>query len=205
MKLRGDNPEVGAWRAVVANVGLGLSRAAAALMTGNLGFLTDALHDIGDGGSFAAKALATERHLDHDASRRLRLGAAAIMASGGMVGLGSGIVTLLGEHTENASPSAIAVAVLTTGVSALVARSTHKSKENHPDHAAVHDTHNHALADVASSGVYAGALALQNLTSNPDVGGGGLIASGVITLGAAAKVFRDIRNGSDHDHEHPIS
>jgi hypothetical protein len=150
------SPESAAGQAAWLNASMGVSQIAASVVTGNLGFIGESVHNIGDGLSFEAKRRAIVEK-DEMRSRRIRSFAARVFAVGGGFGVGAGAYEIVSRHAENTSYSAVAIAVGGAAINTIIAKRTHRAvvnqetgevhamcdHEHHHDHASHHHDHGH--------------------------------------------------------------
>lgn len=184
-------PEYAAGEAAVANVSMATMQVGASVLTGNLGFVGESLHNVGDGASFWAKR--TAMNAEPKKSLRMRRIGASIFALGGVSGISAAAYEFTSRYEESTSTLALGIAVACAGLNTYVAKRTHKAAKNeetgevvhlcdhdHHDHthdheesvsvqkeadfqkkAALFDTKLHAFNDAGTGWLYVAGLALQ--------------------------------------------
>lgn len=203
--------------ASIINGGMAVAQIGATLLTGNVGFIGEAAHNAGDAISFEAKARAMENgDKDRVKSLRLRFGAASIFAAGGAAGLSAGTYELLTKHAENASTTALGVAIACAGLNTIVAKRAHRSVKLEDgslhsacDHAHEHqeqsphveksqkveamiDTKLHAVSDAGTGWIYTAGLAAQAKGYGEHWAELAIISNGVISSLVASASLRRI-------------
>lgn len=195
--------------AAILNASMGSVQLIAGAFTGNLGFLGEALHNLGDSISFGAKAKALES--TKEKVRKLRLGAAAIFFAGGVGGVASGIVELSSSKIhENASIGTIGVAAVCATLNTVVAKRTHRSIKNEETglektlcchdhhlsndqqekHSTRLDTKLHALTDAWTGWIYVAGLALHAKITGQVGSEVAVLANGLLAGTASLLSFR---------------
>lgn len=181
-------PEYAAGEAAVANVSMATMQVGASVLTGNLGFVGESLHNVGDGASFWAKR--TAMNAEPKKSLRMRRIGASIFALGGVSGLSAAAYEFTSRYEESTSAIALGIAVACAGLNTYVAKRTHKAAKNektgevvhlcdHDDHDHEHD-HAHAHAEEkAASFIKRAALFDTKLHAFNDAGTGWLYVAGL--------------------------
>lgn len=177
-------PEYAAGEAAVANVSMATMQVGASVLTGNLGFVGESLHNVGDGASFWAKR--TAMNAEPRKSLRMRRIGASIFALGGVSGISAAAYEFTSRYEESTSTLAMGIAIACAGLNTYVAKRTHKAAKNeetgevvhlcdHDHHhthdheedvssqkkAALFDTKLHAFNDAGTGWLYVAGLVLQ--------------------------------------------
>lgn len=179
--------------AALINAGMSVCQAAATVVTGNMGFIGEAAHNLGDAASFAAKDRAIHASNEEESrSRSLRLGAAGIFAAGGVFGVSAGSYELMSSSTETASPTAIGIAVACAGLNTIIAKRAHRSVHDTEMDETIslceHHTHSHSEKDPVARPERYEALLDTKIHALSDAGTGWIYVSGLL---AQAKGYGD--------------
>ncbi len=184
-------PERAANEAVAANGAMASMQIGASLLTGNLGFVGESLHNAGDSASFWAKRSAMNANPEKSLKRR-RI-AAYIFGLGGVAGLSAAAYEFTSRYEESTSTLAMSIAVSCAALNTYVAKRTHKAVKNeetgevvhmcdhdhsHDEHEHHHD-HDHSHSHVHSEQKTA-ALADAKLHAFNDAGTGWLYVAGLL-------------------------
>lgn len=216
-------PEYAAGEAAVANVSMATMQVGASVLTGNLGFVGESLHNVGDGASFWAKR--TAMNAEPKKSLRMRRIGASIFALGGVSGLSAAAYEFTSRYEESTSAIALGIAVACAGLNTYVAKRTHKAAKNektgevvhlcdhdHHDHehehahaeekaasfikrAALLDTKLHAFNDAGTGWLYVAGLALQKYGVH-DAATYAVAANGVLATAGASFTLNRVRRDS---------
>lgn len=211
MKTRNNiTPETAATEATLANASMGAIQVVAAIGTGNLGFVGESLHNIGDSASFWAKRSAMDAPPEI-ALRRRRL-AASLFALGGASGIAAASYEFASRYQETTSTLAISIATACAGLNTYIARRTHSAVKNdqtgetvplcghsHDDgaqseqkQAAMLDTKLHALNDAGTGWLYVAGLGLQRYGVH-DAATYAVAVNGVIATAGATFTLNRVR------------
>lgn len=210
-------PEYAAGEAAVANVSMATMQVGASVLTGNLGFVGESLHNVGDGASFWAKR--TAMNAEPKKSLRMRRIGASIFALGGVSGLSAAAYEFSSRYEESTSTLAVGIAIACAGLNTYVARRTHKAAKNeetgevvhlcdhdHHDHdhgedlsvhkkAALLDTKLHAFNDAGTGWLYVAGLALQKYGVN-DAATYAVAVNGALATAGASFTLNRVRRDS---------
>lgn len=216
--VRRLSPERGTVIAACANAGIAATQGFAGVISGNLGFIVEAAHNVGDAIAYAMRRGAMDPTVDKTSAMRLRQSGAGIMLAGGTVGAVGGFVnTIIGNH-EIVNPAVLSFAIGATAVNAATAAVAYYSRDSDPvdgsgasDHAhgghshhhhhhhhhrdgAHRDTKAHTIVDAMTGLLYTGGLLFEERF--PGIANYAVIAAGVAYLAEGRHMLGDINN--DH-------
>ena len=191
--------------AAIANGAMATAQAGAAVLTGNVGFAVESVHNVADSGSFEAKGRAMRNTA---LARRLRKLAATILTIGGIAGFGGAAYKTVEGNSENASNAALGIAAAGALINGAVARRTHRAVHNHDEedghcHGAHEDSRLHTLTDAGTGVVYlAGLIAERRVPGAASVA---IMINGSVVTYAGVKTFTNISGTAETepaDHTH---
>ncbi len=193
----------GAEYAATMNGRIGAAQLLAGVATGNIGFLGLAAESAGDYLSFNAKSGAHDvGDTDPKRAKTRRFGAAAIYLSGGLTNIGLGWHQLMSEQSENATATAIALAVPIALAGGLIAKRSTQLDRHHTcssDRQTALHTRIHTVLDAGSGIAYAGGLVAHYLTNNGNFSTAGVLTAGVVGTSGALYTLHENRASAQHE------
>ncbi len=189
------------------NLFLGIAQFGVGVLTGNLGFITEAGHQVADAASFQAKATAMRHDCAPAKAKLMRKFGAGVLIVGGFLGIAGGASHIKDGKTEGHDPTEVSAAIIGAATNIAIIRRAHGS--HHDDHEHSHsqgaslDAVAHMAGDAITGVLYASSLLLESRI--PGVSNAALLANGTIVGGigfhTAHRIRLDDRTpGEAHDH-----
>jgi Co/Zn/Cd efflux system component len=178
-----------------ANALLGLAQVIFGALTGNIGFISESVHQASDSVSLGAKSKAMNSECAPTHAKRLRRFAASILLTGGLIGVAGGVKHIHEGSTENHGQLEVIGATLGALVNTAVARRSHGATygdetDNTHSHGAAHDSTIHIMTDTATGWIYAGALVSEARV--PGISNAALLLNGMIVGSAGMHTMHRI-------------